>query len=79
MKVLHGTLSYSLSQITKCTVKIFFATYIKVLQIDVGFKNDVLVCYKGIANIFENAEYVKHPNEGIATKMICNVMGVLKT
>jgi hypothetical protein len=39
MKVLHGTWSYSLSQITKGTIKIFFTTYIKVLlQIDVGFK-----------------------------------------
>jgi hypothetical protein len=48
MKVLHGTWSCSLNQ--KSTIKIFFTTYIKVLQVDVGFKNEVLMCYEGIAN-----------------------------
>jgi hypothetical protein len=47
MKVLHGTWSCSLNQITKGTIKIILTIYIKVLQIDVGFKNDV--CYEGIA------------------------------
>jgi tetrahydromethanopterin S-methyltransferase subunit D len=82
MKVLHGTSFYSLNQITKGTIKIFFTTYIRVLQIDVGFKNDVLVCYEGITIFFENSEYVKPPNESIASyvqRVICNVMGVLKT
>jgi len=32
MKVLHETWSYSLSQITNGTIKIFFTAYIKVLQ-----------------------------------------------
>jgi hypothetical protein len=79
MKVLHGTWSYLLNQITKGIIKIFFTTYIKVLQVDVGFKNDVLVC---IAIFFENLKYVKPPNEGIASyvlRMICYVMGVLQT
>jgi hypothetical protein len=80
MKVLHVTWSYSFSQITKGTIKIFFTAYIKVLQIDLGFKNDVLLCYEDIANFFENSEYVKPPNEGITSyvqRVICNVMGVL--
>ncbi len=66
MKVLHGTWSCSLNQITKSTIKIFFTTYINILQIDVGFKNDVLVCYEGIAIFFENSKYAKPPNKGIA-------------
>jgi hypothetical protein len=63
MKVLHGTWSCSLKQITKGTTKIFFTTYIKILQIDIGFKNDVLMCYEGIANVFENSKYVKPPTK----------------
>jgi hypothetical protein len=66
MKVLHGTWSYSFNQITKGIIKIFFTTYIKVLQIDIGFKNDVLVCYESIAIVFENSEHVKPPNKSIA-------------
>jgi hypothetical protein len=38
--------------------------YVRVLQIDIGFKHDVLVCSNGIAKTFENLEYVKPPNEG---------------
>jgi hypothetical protein len=30
----------------------------KVLQIDVGFKHDVLICSKGIAETFKNSKYV---------------------
>jgi hypothetical protein len=41
MKVLRGTWFCSLKQIIKGTIKIFFTTYIKILQIDIGFKNDV--------------------------------------
>jgi hypothetical protein len=82
MKVLHGTWSCSRNQITKSTIKIFFTTSIKVLQIDVGFKNDVFMCYEGVAIFFENSKYVKPPKEGIACyaqRMICNVTGVLQT
>jgi hypothetical protein len=39
--------------------------YIRVLQIDIGCKHDVFLCSKGIAECFENLEYVKPPNEGI--------------
>jgi hypothetical protein len=81
MKVLHGTWSCSLNQITKGTTKIIFTIYIKVLQIHVGFKHDVLVCYEGIAIFFENSKYVKPPQEGIvgyAQRVICNAMGVCK-
>jgi len=45
-------------------------------------KNDVLVCYEGIADFFENLKYVKPPNEGIANyvqRVIYNVMAVLQT
>jgi hypothetical protein len=37
------------------------------LQIDVGFKNDVLVCSEGIAIFFENSKYLKPSNEDIAS------------
>ncbi len=80
MKVLHGTWSCSRNQIIKIIIKIFFTTSIKVLQIDVGFKNDVLMCYEGVAKFFKNSKYVKPPpNEGIvgyAQRVICNGMGV---
>jgi hypothetical protein len=68
MKVLHGTLSYSFNQITKSTIKIFFTAYIKVLQIDVSFKNDVLKCYEGIAIFFFNSKYVKPPTKVLQVK-----------
>jgi hypothetical protein len=35
------------------------------MLIDIDFKHDVLVCSKGIAQTFENLEYVKPSNEGI--------------
>ncbi len=54
MKILHGAWSCSLKQITKG------------LQIDIGFKHDVLVHFESIAQTFENPKYVKPPNEGIA-------------
>jgi hypothetical protein len=82
MMLLHETWFYSLNQITKGTIKMFFTTYIGVLQIDVGFKNDVLMCYEGIAIFFANSKYVETPNKSIAgyvRKMICNAMGVLQT
>jgi len=65
MKVLHGAWSCSLEQITKGTINIFATTYLRVLQIDIGFKHDVLVCFKGIAQTFENPQHAKPPNEGI--------------
>jgi hypothetical protein len=54
MKVLLGAWSCSLEQITKGTINVFVATYFRVLQIDIGFKHDVLVCFKGIAQTFES-------------------------
>jgi hypothetical protein len=47
-------------------IKAFVTTCISVLQIDIGFKHDVLVCFEGIGQTFENSKYVKHPNGGIA-------------
>jgi hypothetical protein len=68
MKVLHGALSCSLKQITKSTIKIFVTTCIRVMQIDIDFKHDVLVCFEGIAQTFENPKYVKPPpHESIAS------------
>jgi hypothetical protein len=67
MKVFHGAWSCSLEQITKNMIKILVVTCIWVLQIDIGFKHDVLVCSEGIAQSFENPKYVKLPNEGIAS------------
>jgi hypothetical protein len=37
MKVLHGAWSCSLEQITKGTINVFVVTYLRVLQIDIGF------------------------------------------
>jgi hypothetical protein len=54
MKVLHGTRSCSLKQINKGTIKVFVTPCVKVLQIDIGYKHDVLMCSKGIAKSFEN-------------------------
>ncbi len=54
MKVLLGAWSCSLEQITKGTINVFVATYLRVLQTDIGFKHDVLVCFKGIAQTFES-------------------------
>jgi hypothetical protein len=54
MKALHGAWSCSLEQIIKGTINVFVSTYLKVLQIDIGFKHDVLVCFKSIAQTFEN-------------------------
>jgi hypothetical protein len=67
MKVLHGAFSFScsLEQITKGTIKIFVTTCIRVMQIDIDFKHDVLMCFEGIAQTFENPKYVKPPIEGI--------------
>ncbi len=45
MKVLHGAWSCSLEKIIKGTIKIFVTTCIKVLQINIGFKHDVLMCF----------------------------------
>jgi hypothetical protein len=42
MKVLHGTWSCSLEQITKGTIKVFVTTCIRVMHIDIDFKHDVL-------------------------------------
>jgi hypothetical protein len=36
-----------------------------VLQINIVYKHDVLVCSKNIAKPFENLQYVKPPNESI--------------
>jgi hypothetical protein len=31
------------------------------MQIDIDFKHDVLMCFEGIAQTFENPKYVKPP------------------
>jgi hypothetical protein len=54
MKVLHEIGSCSLRQINKITTKVFVTLCVKVLQIDIGYKHDVLMCSKGIAKSFEN-------------------------
>jgi hypothetical protein len=48
-------------------IKTFVIVCTKVLQIDIGFKHDVLVCYEGIAQTFEHPKYVKPPNESITS------------
>ncbi len=58
MKVLHEAWTFSLEKITKGMIKIFVTTCIRVLHIYIGFKHDVLVCSKGIAQTFENSKYV---------------------
>jgi hypothetical protein len=79
MKVLHGAWSCSLKKIIKGTIKIFVTTCIRVLQINIGFKHDVLVYCKGIAQNSINSKYVKPPNEGIANcvPILFSTMGVL--
>ncbi len=66
MKVLHGTWSCSLNQLNEGTIKNLSPPYVRVLQIDIGFKHNVLVCFNGIAKTFGNLKYVRPPNEGIA-------------
>ncbi len=80
MKVLHGTESCSLKQINKGTIKIFVIPHVKVLQINIGYKHEVLMCSKGIAEYFENPKYVKPPNEGIIGRVLrmFSTMGVLQ-
>jgi hypothetical protein len=79
MKVLHGAWSCSLEKIIKGTIKIFVTTCIKVLQINIGFKHDVLVCFKGITQTSENSKYVKSPNGGITNcvPILFSTMGLL--
>jgi hypothetical protein len=48
MKVLHGSGSCSSKQINKGTIKIFVTPCVKVLQINIGYKHDVLMCSKCI-------------------------------
>jgi len=48
MKVLHGAWSCSLKQITKGTINVLSPPILRVLQINIGFKHDVLLCFKGI-------------------------------
>jgi hypothetical protein len=80
MKLLHGVWSCSFEQITKGMIEVFVTTCIKVLQVDIGFKHDVLVCFEGIAQTFKNSKYVKPSNEsitGCASRMFS--IGVLQT
>jgi len=39
-----------------------------VLQIGIGYKHVVFMCWEGIAKSFENLEYVKPPNYGFLVK-----------
>jgi hypothetical protein len=79
MKVLHGAWSCSLEQIIQGTIKIFVTTCIKVLQRNIGFKHNVLMCSKGIPQTSKNSKYVKPPNEGITNcvPILFSTMGVL--
>jgi hypothetical protein len=67
MKIFYGAWSCSLEQTTKSMIKTFVIVCIKVLQVDIGFQHDVLVCSESIAQTFENPKYVKPPNEGITS------------
>jgi hypothetical protein len=57
----------------------FFITCIKVLQICIGLKNDVLKCFEGIAQSYKNSNNVKYPHEGIALRMFFTIMRILQT
>jgi len=46
------------SNMNKGNSKIIFIP----LQIDIGYKHGVFMCFEGIAKSFENLEYVKPPN-----------------
>jgi hypothetical protein len=46
------------SKINKGKIKII----VRVLQIDIGCKHAVFMRFEGIAESFENVEYVKPPN-----------------
>jgi hypothetical protein len=52
-----------------------------VLQIDIGYKHDVLICFGGIAKSFENLKYVKTPHESIVDYVLAmfSRMGLLQT
>ncbi len=63
MKIFHGAWSCLFEQMTKSTIKMFVIACIRVLQINIGFKHDVLMCFEGIAQTFENLKYVKPPTK----------------
>jgi hypothetical protein len=67
MKVLHGTWFCSLSKINKGKIKIIVIPYVRVLQIGIGCKHEVFMCFEGIAKSFENLKYVKPLNQSIAS------------
>jgi len=52
-----------------------------VLQIDIGSKHDVLICFGGIVKSFKNLEYVKTPHESIVDYVLTmfSRMGLLQT
>jgi hypothetical protein len=53
---------------------------LRVLQTNIGFKHDFFVCFKGIAQTFENPQHVKPPNEGFTccALKVFSLMGVLQ-
>jgi hypothetical protein len=63
------------------TIKVFVIPPFMVLQIDIGYKHDVLICFGGIAKSFENLEYVKTPHESIVDYVLTmfSRMGLLQT
>jgi hypothetical protein len=50
------------SKINKGKIKIIVTPHVRVLQIDIGCKHAVFMRFEGIAESFENVEYVKPPN-----------------
>jgi hypothetical protein len=48
-----------LSKLIRAQLKFLSPPCVKVMQIDIGCKHDVLVCFEGIAESFENPKYVK--------------------
>jgi len=61
MKVLHRAWTCSFKQIFEGMIQIFIITCIKVLQICIGLKNNVLRCFEGIAQSYKNLDHVKYP------------------